>query len=207
MAISAFFVLPLYAADIHFDNAWKQQKFSWFSKNKYELNGRKLNIHSDGSVSMLYLPLDEINWTTSKAKWAWNVIEGVPATDLRKKGGDDRNIAFYAVFLPKNTAKRLQNASIIKLLKSNEVRVLVYVWGGAYKPESVLESPYLGARGKTIILRSASVGSHMENVNFSMDYKRVFGENITSLVGLAISADSDDTNSSILATIQNLSLN
>ena len=166
VAISALFISPLYAADIHFDDEWKQQKFSWFSKNKYELNGQKLNIHSDGSVSMVYLPLNEINWTANTAKWVWNVVKGVPATDLRNKGGDDRNIAIYAVFLPENTAKKLKSASSIKLLKSAEARVLVYVWGGDHKRGSVLECPYLGARGKTIILRSASVGLHMENVDF-----------------------------------------
>ena len=206
VAISALFISPLYAADIHFDDEWKQQKFSWFSKNKYELNGQKLNIHSDGSVSMVYLPLNEINWTANTAKWVWNVVEGVPATDLRNKGGDDRNIAIYAVFLPEKTAKKLKSASSIKLLKSAEARVLVYVWGGDHKRGSVLECPYLGARGKTIILRSASVGLHMENVDFKVDYEKAFGEKITSLVGLAISADSDDTDSSILANIENFSL-
>ena len=69
-----------------------------------------------------------------------------------------------------------------------------------------MKCPYLGARGKTIILRSASVGIHMENVDFKVDYEKAFGEKITSLVGLAISADSDDTDSSILANIENFSI-
>ena len=98
--------------------------------------------------------------------------ESVPATDLRKKGGDDRNLAMYVVFSPKAEAQKLKGAGIRKLLGSNAARVLVYVWGGNHGRGQVLGSPYLGDRGKTVVLRNAGTGSHSESVNLASDYKR-----------------------------------
>lgn len=54
----------------------------------------------------------------------------MPATDLTQKGGDDRNLAVYFVFLPEAQARELQGASITRLLNEDAIRALVYVWGG-----------------------------------------------------------------------------
>ena len=81
---------------------------------------------------------------------AWLLTESVPATDLLKKGGDDRNLAMYVVFLPEAEAQKLKGASIRKLLGSNAARVLVYVWGGDHGRGQMLGSPYLGNRGKRL---------------------------------------------------------
>ncbi|NBT32975.1 MAG: DUF3047 domain-containing protein, partial [Rhodobacteraceae bacterium] len=70
----------------------------------------------------------------------------------------------------------------------------------------VLTSPYLGDRGRTIIRRSAGTGSYTESVDLATDYTRAFGGEATALVGLALSADSDDTDSQISARLENLKL-
>jgi hypothetical protein len=192
---------------VAFDSAWKTQRFSLFSANSYQFKGNTVSLASDGSVSLAYRALDEAKWQATGAEWSWQVSEGVPATDLRPKGGDDRNIALYFVFLPTDEAERLKGSNVRKLLRNDAVRVLVYVWGGEHARGSVLDSPYLGARGKTIVLRGAGTGSASEKVNLAQDYKRAFGNTDTALVGLALSGDSDDTDSRIRARVSGLRLN
>jgi hypothetical protein len=197
-----------YADAVAFDNSWTTQRFSLFSSNKYGFKGKTMSIASDGSVSLAYARVKPGLWGAKAAAWSWAVDRSVPATDLAKKGGDDRNASLYFVFLPEAEAQALgEKANIRKLLTSKSARVLVYVWGDNRGRGTVLSSPYLGSRGKTILLRKAGTGRFSENVNLANDFKRAFGGAAGALVGLAVSADSDDTESSIRASITGLSLN
>jgi hypothetical protein len=199
--------LQVGAAPVSFDGSWKTQKFSLFSSNTYGFNGNSVSVASDGSVSLAYRQLPQSYWDATSAQWSWSVQEGVPATDLRKKGGDDRNLALYFVFLPETQAEALQGASVRQLLTNDAARVLVYVWGGAHNRGAVLDSPYLGNRGKTVVLRGSGTGSASENVNLARDYANAFGGGDAALVGIALSGDSDDTDSRIRASVSGLSVN
>jgi hypothetical protein len=206
--IAATLAPAAFAEAVPFDNSWSTQRFSLFSSNKYGFQGNTLSIASDKSVSLAYARVKQPLWGAKSAKWSWGVSQSVPATDLAKKGGDDRNASLYFVFLPEGEALALgAKADIRKLLTSESARVLVYVWGDNQGRGKVLSSPYLGNRGKTILLRPAGTGKFSENVNLADDYKRVFGGSAGALVGLAVSADSDDTKSAIRASISGLTLN
>lgn len=195
------------AAPVTFDAGWKEQKFRLFSSNRYRARGAVLEIVSDGTVSMLWRALDRAQWSARRASWHWRVTRSVPPTDLTVKGGDDRNLALYFVFLPRPEAERLAGSgSIRSLLQNPEARVLVYVWGGAHRRGEILPSPYLDRRGKTVILRPAGTGSHVETVDLAADHARAFGSQPGALVGLAVSGDSDDTSSAVRATIEELEL-
>jgi hypothetical protein len=84
--------------------------------------------------------------------------------------------------------------------------MLVYVWGGDHARGDVLDSPYLEARGKTLILRGAGTGAHTETVDLAADYARIFGGTPQALVGIAVSADSDDTETAIRAQISGMTI-
>ena len=204
---SALFPVAASSAPVSFDNSWKHQRFSLFSSNSYGFNGSSVSVKSDGAVSLAYRALDQRLWSASNARWSWQVNAGVPPTDLAQKGGDDRNLAMYFVFLPQTRAEELRGAKVTKLLQEKTARVLVYVWGGDAKRGQVLASPYLGARGKTIVLRGAGTGAFAENVDLARDFGRAFGGKPEALVGLAISGDSDDTDTRIQAMISNLEVN
>lgn len=206
VTIAASIASPVWANAISFDGGWTHQRFSLFSRNDYTQKGDALDMTSDGSVSLLYHALPEQSWGASGAQWAWQVSQSVPPTDLRLKGGDDRNLALYFVFLPKVDAERLKGAKITRLLDNDAVRVLIYVWGGAHNRGAMLDSPYLGARGKTVVLRGSGTGQAREAVDLKADYAQAFGGPLTSLVGLAVSGDSDDTDSRIAARISGLTL-
>jgi hypothetical protein len=82
----------------------------------------------------------------------------------------------------------------------------MYVWGGSHDRNTVVASPYLGARGKTIVLRPAGTGQRDETIDLRSDLNRVYGNRDLMLIGLALSADSDDTESRIEADISDLRL-
>lgn len=196
---------PATANEIMFDD-WTHQPFSLFSNNDYDRKGARLDVVSDDAVSLIYTPLDPNFWDMQTARWSWRVEESAPATDLARKGGDDRNLSIYAVFLPPNEAERLRGESVVSLFDEPSARVLTYIWGGTYDRDALLPSPYLGERGMAVMLRPAGAGDHAERVDFAADVKRAFGAEGMALVGLAVSADSDDTDSRIRASVSDLVL-
>jgi hypothetical protein len=92
-------------------------------------------------------------------------------------------------------------------LGNDDVRIMQYAWGGNHARGQVIQSPYGPAgQGVTIALRQAGTGSHSESVDLTADYARAFGGAPGALVGLAVSGDSDDTDTMIRAAIGSLNL-
>lgn len=203
--VAAFGLITAAQAEVPF-SSWKEQKFSLFSSNTWSRSANSVGVSSDGTVSLLWAEVPERLASSRAASWDWAVSQSVVATKLDRKGGDDRNLSLYFVFMPADVARANRGASIRKLLGVQEARVLLYVWGGDHANGSILRSPYLGERGRTVIKRMAGTGQFSENVNLAQDYQRAFGSQITSLVGLALSADSDDTDGMIEARLGNLDL-
>ena len=192
-----------WAAQVPFDKNWKEQGFLRLFTNEYRLGGNQLDISSNGTVSVIWRPVDDAMGNAGRASWNWAVTQGVDATDLTRKGGDDRNLAIYFVFVDEETARTLNRNSARSLLKNPSTRSLVYVWGGAHKRGAILPSPYSNAL-RTKILRGPGTGSFSERVDLGSDFRRAFGSAPGVLVGLAITADSDDTDGQIRAAISNL---
>lgn len=195
-----------HAANISFANGWQEQRLSLFSSNDYAF-GQNLGLVSDGSVSIAWTRLGPANWDTDGASWTWTVEQSVPPTDLSRKGGDDRNISLYFVFVPESMAPSLEGANIRALLGNEAVRIIQYAYGGNHARGQVIPSPYgPDGQGVTIALRQAGTGSYNENVDLAADYARAFGGEKGALIGLAVSGDSDDTDSMIRAALGNLTL-
>ena len=187
-------------------SGWEEQKFSWFSSNDFVAVSDGLNIISDGTVSLLWATVPEDKRSSAEAVWSWEVFTSVPPTDLTVKGGDDRNIAVYFVFAPEDQVEKLAADTIRMMLSNTNIKVLMYVFGGDHDRGAFLETPYLGEQGKTIILRSSVLGRFEERVNLAQDFEKAFDLHSFRLIGLAISADSDDTKSKIVAKISAIEL-
>ena len=191
------------ADQVDFSDSWIEQRFSLFSGNEFETSGKTLRISSDGTVSIFWSRLPATLWDSNQARWDWEVISSVPPTDLTLKGGDDRNLSIYFIFMPETSIPKA-NAKFTDLLGNNSARVLMYVWGGKHMPGEILPTPYLNELGRTLILRPAGAGKASEQVNLKTDFQKAFGTEQTHLIGIAISADSDDTDTQIRARIANL---
>lgn len=195
---------PALAGSVGFAD-WKQHWFARFADVSFGYSAKSLRVEANDAVSITYKLLPQAEWSARKARWSWSVDQTVPPTDLRKKGGDDRNLALYFAFLPTAEAKRARSGrNIRRLLKTPNGRVLVYVYGGAHKRGAMLSSPYLGARGKTVVLRPSGTGGYSENIDLAADFRRAFGQEPGALVALAVSADSDDTGATSVGSIQGL---
>ena len=127
--------------NISFDQSWKEQGFLQLFSNDYGLHGRQLDVVSDGTVSVLWRPVDPGRGGAEQANWDWSVTEGVRPTDLTRRGGDDRNLALYFVFVDPQTSKSLNRNSARKILSSPATKTLVYVWGGNHPKGALLPSP------------------------------------------------------------------
>jgi len=193
------------AGPLLFDNSWKEQGFLRLWSNEYHFLGRKLDVISDGTVSLLWRPLEPSLRNANGVRWTWEVREGVVETDLLRKGGDDRNLAIYFVFTDPETAKGLSRNTARRLLRNKNTRALVYVWGGSPSAGDFLQSPY-HPRLITRVLRPSGTGRHNEDVDLDSDFRTAFGGEKGILVGIGISADSDDTDGRILASIEDLEL-
>ena len=99
------------AGPVSFSNGWQEQRLSLFSSNDYSF-GQNLGLVSEGSVSIAWSRVGREDWGTNGAGWSWTVEQSVPATDLSQKGGDDRNISLYFVFVPESLAPGLEGANI-----------------------------------------------------------------------------------------------
>ena len=205
-ALLTVFATAAAAGPVSFANGWQEQRLSLFSSNDYSF-GQNLGLVSDGSVSIAWTRVASDKWGSDGASWTWTVDQSVPPTDLSLKGGDDRNISLYFVFVPDAIAPSLEGANIRALLGNGDVRIIQYAYGGNHARGQVIPSPYGPAgQGVTIALRQAGTGSFNENVDLAADYARAFGGEKGALIGLAVSGDSDDTDSMIRAALGNLVL-
>jgi hypothetical protein len=205
-ALLTVFATTAAANQVSFANGWQEQRLSLFSSNDYSF-GQTLGLVSEGSVSIAWTRVPRELWGTAAASWTWTVDQSVPPTDLSLKGGDDRNISLYFVFVPEAMAPALEGANIRALLGNEDVRIVQYAFGGNHPRGEVIRSPYgPPGQGVTIALRQAGTGSFNETVDLAADYARAFGDEKGALVGLAVSGDSDDTDSVIRAALGNLVL-
>ncbi|MEM7711253.1 MAG: DUF3047 domain-containing protein, partial [Pseudomonadota bacterium] len=103
-AAFAAFAPALAAEPIAFDGSWREQGFLRLFSNDYSQGGGTLDVVSDGTVSLLWKALPDRLRGGTRASWGWAVSQTVPVTDLRQKGGDDRNLAIYFVWTDERTA-------------------------------------------------------------------------------------------------------
>jgi len=193
-----------FSQQVMFGPGWKEQRFSMFSSNDFGLNGETMSVRSDDTVSLMWTALPEALWDSREASWFWSVERSVPPTDLTVKGGDDRNLSLYFVFLPREAAEAARGEGVMSLLENEDARVLMYIWGGDHAPGVILESPYMDERGRIVIVRGAGTGAAIEDVNLARDHREAFGSEPENLVGIAVSADSDDTGTDVVAEIGRL---
>lgn len=208
---------PVLAGPISFGpslqgQGWKPLTFRSLTPMSFAAEGaNQLTIKGQKAVSVIWRSLDEDKWPLMAARWRWRVNSGPPATDLSRKGGDDRAIALYFVFArdaaAANAAKGAQSLTSAMWWASGAA--LVYVWGGNGARNAVVASPHMGSSGKLVLRMPGAVADgkwQAERADLAADFRRAFGRDPGPLVGIAVSSDSDDTGSSIDAAIEGLRL-
>jgi Protein of unknown function (DUF3047) len=185
---------------------WTIVSFPGISPASFKAAGEaRLEVSAEAAAGLLCRLLDRKLWQARRSRWRWRVHEGAPATDLTKRGADDRALGVYFVFGAVEDAGKSPTA----LLSSTSVTALVYVFGGDKPRGQVLVSPHMGGRGKFIVLRSADAQKatwYDEDVDVAKDHLRAFGRPPELLLAVAIMSDSDDTGTRNRAEIDTLAL-
>jgi len=192
---------------------WLEMTFAGKRENAWTATDENgIRVVSTSSVSVLYRSVDAELGETPCLSWRWRVDETMGPTNLARRGYDDRPLAVYVSFpyLPEQAGfwERFWRP-FVELAKGPDApgRVLSYVWGGYRERGETLASPYLGASGRLKILRSGDAPTERwfdERVDVAADYRRAFDAPPPDPMQVAISADSDDTDSRSVALIRNL---
>jgi hypothetical protein len=195
---------------------WEPLPFEGRTENRFD-GGRDgvLAVESRGGASMLFRRLEAAPEGPFTLSWRWRVERTMGPTDLTQKGADDRPAALYVSYpydpATATVSERLSRP-FVELAKGGDApgRVLAYTWGGSEPRGAVLRSPYMGAAGAIVVLRSGEgpLGVWLEErVRPDLDYLRAFGAPpVGPPLQLAVGADSDDTASWSLAYIADIRL-
>lgn len=175
-----------------------------------------VRIRAQGQGSFIARPLQG---AAACLAWRWRVDAGPPATDLARRGGDDRAIAIqigFAGFGPQagfvtRAQHAVAQASVgeLKLPRS----LLSYVWGGTGREGAAhgfFASPWTPGISMVRVLRPAESPRGRwveERVDLGADWRAAFGgSDVPPVVELIISADVEDTGARLDAQVENLRL-
>jgi len=153
--------------------------------------------------------------------WRWRVDAGPPATDLTRRGGDDRAVALsigFAGFAPEaGLVLRTQHA--VAQASAGPVQLprsaLSYVWGGTGRearaqPGGFFASPWTSGITQIRVMRAAETPRGQwveERVDLSADWRRAFGgQEVPPLMDLVISTDAEDTGARVDAQVESIRL-
>ena len=203
MRVRAAFLLLLigttqaHAEDLTFGadlraSGWETVSFPKIAPVEFSAHAGTLEVVANSAAGLLWHALKAPRPAPATAQWSWKVELGVPVTDLKRRGEDDRALAVYFVFGETGDATKGPMA----LLSASTTRALVYVFGGNGPRLSLVPSPHMGNRGKFIILRPGDGPKRQwlqESVDLKADYIRAFGQAPGLLLAVAVSSDSDDT--------------
>lgn len=194
---------------------WRELTFDGRRPNRFSAGpDGGITVTSEAGDSMLYRSIGADLGQTPCLSWRWKVDQAPPATDLTRKGGDDRAISLWIGFRFDGA-----NASLGERIKHEAQQIavggtvpgqsLIYNWGGTAPTSAFQPNPVVGDRGQFRILHAATEPTgvwHAEQVNLVEDYRRAFGRPPTELVQLAVSGDADATGTRSVAHIADIKL-
>ena len=170
-----------------------------------------IEVTATDSVAILYRQISGGDRQKRQLSWRWRVDKTTPATDLSRKGHDDRPLALH-VWFPKDP----DQTGLLERLETTVAKifdvplpgkVLTYVWGGKGRRGDTLINPYIPLDGTMVILRSGDAPTGQwfsEQIDFATDFERAFNVRAPAPAYVAVSADADDTMGQSLALITDI---
>lgn len=188
---------------------WRYMSFPHRRRAEFRAHGEDtVIVQAEAGVGVLWHPVPLEVSKARKARWRWRVTAGVGPTDLTKRGGDDRTLAIYFVFVDGQEVP--DSLDLMRLLRRQQGYLLMYVWGGSANPGTILPLPYFEGRGRTVVKRAANAPTNVwfdEMAEVRDDFHRAFGRWPGRLVAVAVSSDSDDTGGLNIAAVADLCVN
>ncbi len=184
---------------------WKVLTFA--GKPATQFTGRAdgaIQVTAADSVAILYRRVSDGDKQKRQLTWRWRVDKTTPATDLSRKGHDDRPLALHVWFPEDQTGSWLETALAGIFDLPLPGKVLTYVWGGKGRRGDSIINPYIPLDGTMVILRSGDAPTGQwfgEQIDFATDFERAFNDHAPAPTYVAVSGDADDTMGQSLALI------
>ena len=178
---------------------WERLDFDDIAPNTWSEQDGALVGASANSASMLYTGAPPSSG--SVLSWRWRVDEPVAATDLTRKGGDDRSLALTVGFAydPANATmgERMKRVVVESVAGADAPgRIVDFVWGGSAPRGTRIQSPYSGSAGRMVILRTGTDAPGQwqgERVDLAALYRELWGSPMPAVTRVAVFLDTDDT--------------
>lgn len=170
-----------------------------------------IQVTATKSVAILYRRVPDRDRPKKQLTWRWRVDKTIPATDLSRKGHDDRPLAVH-VWFPKDPNRTGMLESLGTALAGLfgvplPGKVLTYVWGGKGRRGDTIINPYIPLDGTMVILRSGDAPTGQwftEQIDFVSDFEHAFNYRAPAPAYVAVSADADDTMGQSLALVTDI---
>lgn len=232
IVILAVFLLPQIAIsavdEVMMAAGWDEISFDDKGENQFSmanadavsaatpLSQHHIQLVSKNSVSVAFYPFskNQINLSSSPyLNFSWQYSGDKIDTDVSKKGGDDRILSVYAAFAyqPEHASfKERLSRPIVEGLHGKDApgRLINYLWASKPRSNVWIENPYTGEAGYMKIISNLRVPQGQwvsQKVNILQDFVELYGFEPEQLLYIAIAADTDDTKSSIISEVKDIS--
>jgi hypothetical protein len=188
---------------------WKVVEFPGIAPTRFvSAADGGIDVQSDNSSAVMYRTLGPEEAGRRYLTWRWRVDKAPPPTDLTRRDGD-RPLAIHLCFKMKG-----RKAGFMDWVTSAvgpdvegfgwDHRCLTYIWGGQSAAGRMFPNPHMKDRGVMVILRGVGAPTgewFTEKIDSAKDYRAAFGEEAPKPSVIAISGDSDGTESIADGTI------
>ncbi|MFL6662418.1 MAG: DUF3047 domain-containing protein [Rhizobacter sp.] len=181
-----------------------------------DLDGRRaVKIEADLSYGNLVHPLKAYD-APARLSWQWRVQKPIAAADLREKHGDDTAVKVCVFFdLPMDNVPFAER-QLLRLARGQAsdpvpTATVCYVWDATLAVGTSLDNAFT-RRMRYIVLESGTDRLDQwipEKRDVGADFMKVFGDEskaVPPIIGVAVGADSDNTQSHSVAYVSGIAL-
>ena len=175
-----------------------------------------LRVSTQNAYGNMVYPLHQSPSASPQLQWRWRVDRLIEKADIKNKSGDDSALKLCVSFDFDRSQLSLGERTKLRLGKISTgedipAQTLCYVWDNKQPVGSTQHNAFTH-RMRYIVLQSGNshLGQWMtEQRNLAADYAQTFGDEsqaMPMLIGITVSADSDNTHGSGLAYMGDIRL-
>lgn len=200
MVVPASATTPVAITEDLAASGWKMLSFDGIKETSF--TGRAdgvMEVRADDSSSVLYKEAGAAD--AVRLTWSWQVVDGIPATNLKTTAGDDRNLSVHVAFSGAGVMSRI--AGMFSPFAGG--KALTYVWGGAETAD--FAHPHNPDDAWIYVLRTAAAptGTWLsESVDLAADYRRAFGSPAPPVRAVGVSSDADSLHARTFGMIKDI---
>ena len=189
---------------------WQELTFKNITPNRWREDGGAVVAESSNAASILYQRVSVSLASTPMLRWRWRVDQATPATDLARKGVDDRPLALTIGFAYDSAnasmGERMKRVIVERVAGADAPgRVVDLTWGGSRPVGTLLPDPHAGESGRQLIVRESGEGDWQEqSVDVAALYRRIWGAEPPPVTQIGILVDSDDTDTTARSAISDI---